>query len=114
MPGVSTPHPCGHGGPVSRRPPDTVVYRDCAFVITLINHARLSYGAGSHLHVDHGELTAVTAAGEERRVLVQQWQDVIINAGDIVTNRWRRPRPVDPASAASPQPPTDDNSHRPD
>lgn len=91
-----------------------MVYRDCSFVITLINRERLSYEAGSQLLVEHGELTAVTAAGVERRVPVQDWRGVIIDAADILTNRWRRRRPASPTPAASSPPPIDDNSHQPD
>lgn len=91
-----------------------MVYRDCSFVITLINRERLSYEAGSQLHVERGELTAVTAAGVERRVPVQDWRGVIIDAAEILTNRWRRPRPSSPTHAASPPPPMDDNTYQPE
>lgn len=87
-----------------------VVYRDCSFVITLIDRERLSYEVGSQLRVDHGELLAISAAGEQRRVPMQDWQGVIINAGEILTNRWRRRQSPTP----SPSPPTDGNSPHPD
>ncbi len=82
---------------MGRRGPDVAVYRNCSFVISLINSERLSYEAGSQLHLDHGELTAITAAGEQRRVPVREWQDVIINAADVLTNRWRRQQPPTPS-----------------
>ena len=91
-----------------------MAYRDCAFVITLLNRDRLSYEAGSQLHVDHGELTAVTAAGVEHCVPVQEWRGVIINADEILTNRWRRPRPSTTTPPASPPPTIDDDPHQPD
>ncbi len=92
---------------MGRRGPDVAVYRDCTFVITLIDRQRISYEAGSQLHIDHGDLTAITAAGEQRRVPVQEWQGVIIDAREIITNRWRRRQP--PTSSLS-----DDTTHPPD
>ncbi|TRW80306.1 hypothetical protein FK535_19980 [Mycolicibacterium sp. 018/SC-01/001] len=89
-----------------------MAFHDCAFVITLNNRHRLTYGPGSHLDVHRGELTAVDAAGEERRVQVQEWEDVIVNAEDILTNRWRRSRQVSPGSTESPQRPADDDPDR--
>ena len=91
---------------MGRRGPDVAVYRDCSFAITLIDRQHISYEAGSQLHLDHGELTAITAAGERRRVPVQEWQGVIIDAREIITNRWRRQPPTPSLS--------DDNSHTPD
>ncbi len=73
--------------------PDSAAYHDCAFVITLVNQQQLTYGAGSDLSVHRGELTAVDASGNQRRIHVREWQDVIINAAEVLSNRWRRPRP---------------------
>ncbi|MBX7450863.1 hypothetical protein GR927_23020 [Mycolicibacterium sp. 3033] len=93
----------------SRRP-DIVAYHDCEFVITLTTRERLSYEAGSDLRVEHGVLTAITPAGLERRVDVHDWQDVIIDAGDVLTNRYRRRRPDAPESSTSPPPTSDDSA----
>lgn len=98
---------------MGRRRPDNVDYHDCAFVITLITRDRLTYGPGSHLHVHGGDVTAVDAAGEERRVPVTDWEDVIVNAGDVLSNRWRRSRPA-AESTGPPQPLTEDEPHRTD
>lgn len=88
--------------------PDSADYVNCAFVITLVDRQRLTYGAGSDLRIDHGELTASDAVGNERRIEVQDWQDVIINASEVLSNRWRRTRPPTTQTSAPPEPPVDD------
>jgi len=71
------------------RPPHHMTFTDCIFVIRLIDDNRLVYDGGSTLHIDRGHLTAIDAAGTHRRIDVHDWLDVIIDAADVLTNRWR-------------------------
>jgi hypothetical protein len=64
-----------------------------AFVIRLSNEQRKMYAAGSQLEVgETGNLTAIDPSGNHWTVRRERWLDVVLDADEVVTNRWNAQR----------------------
>lgn len=63
---------------------------DCRFVIRFTNDHRLIYDSGSSIVIDHhGDICVTDGDGLQRQIDREEWLDVIVDAGHVVTNRWR-------------------------